>query len=187
MILPTWPVPWGRAGPPAAPRTLHFPFLGRQVQLSPAGVLINGQVPEDPRDQVLLYNYVDSGGGRTPDGTWVGLESLPNSISKVRTLATYCEDVLAQVLGRRERLDAVRAQLPVADYPDTSADLGLVVAVLPMLPLCILFWAEAREESFPARAKVLFDHHVLDILDIESLIFASERMAERIREIIEPA
>ena len=44
----------------------------------------------DPRDQILLYNYVASGGGQAPQGMWVGMESLPNSIAKVRTLAAYC-------------------------------------------------------------------------------------------------
>ena len=61
-------------------------------------VLIDNGTVVDPRDQILLYNYIHSGGGRKPDGNWVGMESLPNSISKVKTLATYCEDKIAKKL-----------------------------------------------------------------------------------------
>lgn len=54
-----------------------------------------GGPPDDPRDQILLYNYVAFGGGVAPSETWIGMESLPNSISKISTLSTYCEQKLA--------------------------------------------------------------------------------------------
>ena len=43
----------------------------------------------------------------------------------------------------------------------------------------VLFWDEEKEDNFPAKVKVLFDEKVMDYLDIESLVFACERMAER--------
>jgi len=61
---------------------------------------------------------------------------------------------------------------------EQSCTAAFLVPVLPRLPLFVLFWDEEQEEGFPAKVKVLFDQGVLDFLDIESLVFSAERMAE---------
>uniref|UniRef100_UPI004056A58B DUF3786 domain-containing protein n=1 Tax=Candidatus Electronema sp. TaxID=2698783 RepID=UPI004056A58B len=165
------------------PDMLRFTFLGRPVRLGTAGVFINGEPPDDPRDQILLYNYAASGGGRQPEGTWIGMESLPNSISKVRTLAVYCEERLAERFsGRAGRLTELCAAL-CATPAEQSVDVAFLVPALPRVPLLLLFWEAEPEDSFAAKVKILFDHHVLDFLDLESLVFAAERMADRLLEL----
>ncbi len=161
---------------------LEFPYLGQRTQLSSSGVLINGKEAEDPRDQILLYNYIHFGGGPEPDPTWVGLESLPNSISKVRTLATYCEERLATFFSGKgkDKILAHCAPLCIQEVTDSSATAAFVVTVLPKIPQQVLFWDEEPEDGFEAKVKVLFPANVLTFLDIESLIFTAERMAELI-------
>lgn len=90
------------------PDLLSFSYLGRSILLGRDEVVMDGEQLVDPRDQILLYNYVAFGGNasggaeeRLPDGTWVGMESLPNSIAKIRTLATYCEGRLAERFAGR--------------------------------------------------------------------------------------
>ncbi len=167
------------------PDMLRFSYLGRSVELGREAVVMAGEQLVDPRDQILLYNYVAFGGGRVPDGNWVGMESLPNSISKIRTLATYCELRLAKRFsGRAERLAALCLQTGAVDGPgDQSGDVGMIIPVLPHVPLYLLFWDEDREDGFEAKIKVLFDHNVMDFLDLESLVFAAERMADRLAEL----
>jgi hypothetical protein len=167
------------------PDLLRILYLGREVEISRAGLLINGVHAADPRDQILLYNYVASGGGTAPQGDWLGMESLPNSMSKVRTLATYCEKPLADhFAGRVHDLAGICAVIGAVSGPEEqSADLGVIVPVLPHVPQYLLFWDEDREENFESRVKVLFDCQVLDFLDIESLVFSAERMAERLIEL----
>ncbi len=174
--------PLGARWQSSTPDTLYLFYLGRAVEVSKKGIRLAGKEPEDPRDQILLYNYVSSAGGRTPDGTWVGMESLPNSISKIKTLSRYCEERLAPCLSvlNRKRLTDIAGRLAATMAPDSpSANLVLTVPVLPMLPERILFWEADPEDGFPARAKILFDHSVLDFLDLESLVFSAERLAER--------
>ncbi|WP_456384777.1 DUF3786 domain-containing protein [Desulfolithobacter sp.] len=169
----------------ARPEVLVFDYLGRRVELSVDQVLMDGDELVDPRDQILLYNYVAYGGGRKPDNTWVGLESLPNTISKVRTLATYCEDRLARRFSGRP-VDLVRICTRLgarSDQGEQSGSVSMVIPVLPFVPLYLLFWDEEPEDGFEARVKVLFDHHVLDFLDVESLVFAAERLADKIAEL----
>lgn len=168
---------------------MAFAYLGQEVVVGKKNLLIAGREPEDPRDQILLYNYVHSGGGRPPTGEWLGLESLPNAISKVRTLATYCEAPLARLFSghSKERLvnGAAAAGGTLIDNP--SATLAFIFPVLPRLPQQIIFWEEEPEDGFAARVKVLFDQRVLDYLDIESLVFSGERLAERLTVVLSGA
>jgi len=175
----------GASWNPGSPDQLGFMYLGRQVTLGKERLQMDGDCPADPRDQILLYNYIFSGGGDPPLHDWVGMESLPNSISKVRTLATYCEEPLARTFsGRARRLEEICRQLGSGDEPgEQSATVAAVIPVLPRIPQYILFWDEEPEEGFASRVKVLFDRKVLDYLDIESLVFSAERMAERMMEL----
>lgn len=169
-----------------SPDMMDFLYLGQRVELSKSGILLGGGEPEDPRDQILLYNYVDSGGGREPDGEWIGMESMANALAKVRTLFTYCEAPLARLFtGRRVRdlADGI-ARAGGRGIEDETADLALQFQVLPKIPQRVLFWDEEPEEGFEAKAKILYDHHALDFLDIESLLFSSERLAERLAALL---
>ncbi len=167
------------------PDVLELFYLGRPAVVGRDYVALAGEALVDPRDQILLYNYAAFGGGRVPDGTWVGMESLPNSISKIRTLATYCELRLAKRFsGRVQKLSELAVKAGGVSGPeDQSGDVGMIISVLPHVPLYLLFWDEEPEDGFEARVKVLFDHNVMDFLDLESLVFASERMADRLAEL----
>ena len=167
------------------PDELCFSYLGRPVLLDRTHLQVDGQELVDPRDQILLYNYVAFGGGDPPGGNWVGMESLPNSISKVRTLATYCEQRLGDLFcGRPAALaDLCRQVGGVSGPAEQSADVGMIVPVLPHVPIYLLFWDEDPEDGFEARVKVLFDQEVMDFLDLESLVFAAERLADRLIEL----
>jgi hypothetical protein len=172
------------------PDFLSFRYLGRELKLGKSNVLLDNDTVVDPRDQILLYNYIHCGGGRKPDGNWVGMESLPNSISKVKTLATYCEEKIAKsfvgkplsmLLEISQKLDGITGPGDLSE----SATAAFVIPVLPMIPQFLLFWDEEPDDGFEAKAKVLFDHHVLDFLDIESLLFSAERLAERIVDLLD--
>jgi len=161
---------------------LLLQFFGRNVQLFHDGILIDGKEVEDPRDQILLYNYVHFAGGDKPAQEWIGMESLPNSISKIRTLRVYCEErIAAHFTGKPELLKELAPQLgaQIQESPEQSCSAAFLIPALPRLPLFVLFWDEEIEDGFPAKVKVLFDQKVLDFLDIESLVFVCERMAER--------
>lgn len=171
---------------PGEPAALRFRYLGQEALVLKSGLLLDGREPEDHRDQILLYNYLASRADSPPSGDWVGLESLPNSISKVKTLATYCEERLAALFSGADpaRLAAAWQAVDGVAVARSGASRAAEVAVLPMIPQLVIFWEAAPEEGFAAQVKVLFDRQVLAFLDLESLVFSAERLADRLLALV---
>ncbi len=159
---------------------LRLLYLGETVFISSESVVSSAGGELDPRDQILLYNYLFFGGAGRLAGDWVGLESFPNSISKVVTLKRYTEDRLAREFqGRGRELERVLVRMGARKVDECHADFCAVVPVLPRVPVQVHFWDADEDDGFPAGVKVLFDRNALEFLDIESLIFAAERMTEK--------
>jgi hypothetical protein len=160
-------------------KALELDYLGRKIFISGEDVLSEHGEELETRDQILLYNYLFFGGEGPLSGRWVGLESFPNSISKVVTLKRYTEDKLAGAFRARVRdLMEGCSRLGGKIAGLCHADACMTVPVLPKVPVQVHFWDEDRDDGFPAKVKVLFDDRALDFLDMESLIFAAERLAE---------
>ncbi len=163
---------------------LRFCYLGSDITLSADFIGYETGLELDPRDQILLYNYLFFAGSGPLSGNWIGLESLPNSISKVSTLRRYAEGRIASFFaGKKEQLKAACLSINAMPFPDCHADLCMVVPVLPKVPMLLYFWDEDRDEGFESRVKIVFDARVMDFLDIESIVFAAERMVEKLEEI----
>lgn len=158
---------------------LELFYLGSKVRINSRHILIDPGREIEPRDQILLYNYIFFWGKGKLSGKWVGLESFPDSISKVVTLKKYTEDKLAaEFESQPDRLRSEAEAIGGTINRECHADLCLTIPVLPRVPMQIHFWDGEPEEGFSASVKVLFDKRAIEFLDIESLIFAAERMAE---------
>lgn len=162
-------------------RFLRLPFWGEEVLVGQSKVLTALGAELNPWEQILLYNYV-LGGAARPLGVWVGMESLPNSISKVKSLKTHCEDRLAEAFSSRveEIAGAMEGLGRLLDVHDKGMDVGAEFQILPNLSIRVLFWDEDKKEGFGAKAKFLFDSSVLQVVDLESLVFASEQLTDRL-------
>jgi len=67
---------------------------------------------------------------------------------------------------------------------NTSADVAVCFFALPRVPVLLLFWDEGPEDGFSATAKLLFDESIIDHLDVESILFLSERLRQMLCESI---
>ncbi len=160
---------------------LCLSYLGEEVCLGREAVRVSSGLELDPRDQILLYNYLRFARGTPLSHHFVGLEAFPNSVAKVATLKRYAEDLLAQrFAGAPGVLKKALRALGARDWPEGQADISAILPALPRVPLVILFWDEDQEEGFSAQVKILFDQVALDYLDLESLVFLAERAAERL-------
>lgn len=160
-----------------------FKYLGKDVFISPETIFFKDGTELETRDQILLYNYLFFGGKGELSGEWVGLESFPNSISKVVTLKRYTEEKLARhFAGRTQDFVAGCVAVGGRQVEECQADACMEIPVLPKVVIRLNFWDEDQDDGFEAEVKALFDKRALDFLDIESLIFAAERLAETIIE-----
>lgn len=158
---------------------LRLPYLGTGVLISKDSIVSENNMELEPRDQILLYNYIFFASDAPLSGNWVGLEAFPNSISKVVTLRKYTEEKLANAFdGRLNELKAILASMSGVILQECHADLCMQVSILPKVPVQVHFWNSSQEDGFAAQSKVLFDAAAMHFLDIESLVFAAERMAE---------
>lgn len=165
------------------PRELSIPYLDTVVLLRPDEAKREDGLPLDPRDQILLYNYVFFAGKASLSGEFVGLETFPNSLSKVSTLRRYAEEKLARAFsGRLALLQKALQGFRYTLLPDSPGDLAVLVWVLPKVPLRIHFFEGEEEEGLEPEVKILYDARATAYLDLESLVFCAERLVERLME-----
>jgi hypothetical protein len=65
---------------------------------------------------------------------------------------------------------------------DLKADVALRFEPLPRIPLLLLFWEQEPGENDPAEIKLLFGETIVAHLDIESILFLSERVKDLLLE-----
>jgi len=59
-----------------------------------------------------------------------------------------------------------------------STDLAFLFKPMPKIPLMLMFWEGDQKEGLNAIVKVLFDETITQHLDIESIMFLSERLRQ---------
>jgi hypothetical protein len=84
------------------------------------------------------------------------------------------------ISGRMEEFTGRVKDLGAKIVKEESADLCLQFDIFPELSIRILFWDAQPEDGFEARVKFLFDKNVLEIIDLESLWFACQKLTDRI-------
>jgi len=138
----------------------------------------------DPWDAILLYNYIASRGQEPPTGRWIAYNSLPNSVSKAKTLAHLEQKLADHFAGRAELLKERASQVggEMVAVGGEDADVQAAFLPLPRVPIMLLFWDTDPEEDFAPQSKFLFDNSVTHYLDLESILFLVEHLMERLMD-----
>ena len=160
---------------------LELPYFAWTVHIQEGSITKEDGSPLNRWEQVFLYNHVAMGGSRTPEGKWKGLEGIPNTVSKVKSMRDGVEAPLVERFrGRSQELLSAGIGLGGLDVKEQhpAADVALLFRALPKVPVLLLFWDEDESEPFDARVKMLFDETIVEHLDIESMIFLSERLRQ---------
>lgn len=130
-------------------------------------------------EQVFILNHLAQGGSRPPTGKWKGFVEFPNTVSKMVSMkSTVEEPLIARFSGRTDELRRRALELGAQPMPAQggSADVAVVFTPLPRVPVALLFWDAAPGDEVEAQAKLMFDATVVEHLDIESIVFLSERL-----------
>lgn len=158
---------------------VELPYFSWKIKIKKDALTDEGDKLLDRWEQVFIYNHMAQGGDSLPSGKWIAFEEIPNTVSKVKTMRDKVEAVLSNHFrGRQEALKNRSLTLGAKSLEGEgqSADLVLEFWPLPRIPLRLFFWDAEEGEEFEARTKLLFDRNILEHLDIESILFLSERL-----------
>ncbi|MBL0731570.1 MAG: DUF3786 domain-containing protein [Desulfosarcina sp.] len=136
-------------------------------------------------EQVFIHNHIAQGGSRLPTGKWKSFIEFPNTVSKIKSMKGLVEKPLIERFkGKPDEFLVASEQLGGLDMTAEirSADLALFFSPLPRIPVMLMFWDQILDEDFEAEIKLLFDENILSHLDIESIMFLSERLKQLLCE-----
>ena len=160
---------------------LELPYFNSFIYIKPGQIFKTDGSSLTRWEQVFLYNHMAQGGSSRPTGNWKGLVDFPNTVSKIKSMKTHVEDPLIQrFTGKIQELKnkALSFGGKLISDAGISADASVLFNPLPRIPVMLLFWDENTDDGYGAEVKLLFDETVIDHLDIESIMFLSERIKQ---------
>lgn len=160
---------------------LELPYFNDSVIIAKQNILKKDGSSLTRWEKVFIYNHIAQGGSAMPTGKWKNLVEFPNTISKIKSMVEHVELPLTKRFkGRLNELFSISGFLGGTDMTGevNSADAAILFKALPRVPLMLMFWDEDADEGFEAQAKLLFDETVCEHLDIESIMFLSERLCQ---------
>jgi hypothetical protein len=162
-------------------KVLELPYFNDVVYISPQKIIKKDGSAITRNEQVFLYIHMAQGGSSKPSGKWKSLKEFPNTVSKVVSMKSQVEDPLVKTFaGRLQSLAQKALEIGGKDMSSgyETADLAFLFQVLPRVPVMLVFWDAEPEDGFDAQARLLFDETITQHLDIESIMFLSERIKE---------
>ncbi len=160
---------------------LELPYFTETVVIRPDGIQKKDGTALNRWEQVFIYNHLAQGGSALPAEDWRGFEQIPNTVSKIKSMQRHVEaPLVARFRGRLQALAEAARSLGARDVTGQvgSADAAFQFQPLPRIPLLLLFWDEAPADGLAAGVKLLFDATITEHLDIESILFLSERLRQ---------
>lgn len=136
-------------------------------------------------EQVFIFNHMAQGGSILPKGKWKGLVEFPNTISKQKSMKSHVEEPLIERFkGKVDELKVKALSIGGIEKTNKIATCSAAFFFQPMprTPLLLIFWDESKEDGFEADVKVQFDETITEHLDIESMMFLSERLRQLLCE-----
>jgi len=158
---------------------LELPYFNDAVIIAPNGIHKRDGSELTLWEQVFINNHMAQGGDELPAGRWKSFKEFPNTVSKQVSMRDHVEAPLVRrFTGNVEGLRSKALEIGGADKTaeNESADLAVFFQVLPRVPVMLMFWDGEPEDGFDAEIKLLFDETVSQHLDIESIMFLSERL-----------
>jgi hypothetical protein len=158
---------------------LRLPYFSDHIIIAKNAICKEDGGPLSRWEQVFIYNHMAQGGSADPTDTWKGLEQIPNTISKIKSMRRHVElPLIDHFSGKPDALKAAARPLGAIDISAQygNADVTLKFQPLPRIPVILLFWDAEPEDELEAQVKLLFNETITQHLDIESILFLSERL-----------
>ncbi len=160
---------------------LELPYFNEHIIITPDRITHNDGSAMTRYEQVFIYIHMAQGGSALPSGKWRNLVEIPNTVSKVVSMVDHVEKPLIEKFqGKIDELTQAALKIGGIDKHDEypTSDVAILFSPLPRVPVMLMFWDGEEEDGFSAEAKLSFDDTITQHLDIESIMFLSERLRE---------
>jgi len=164
---------------------LELPYFNDSVVIADDDIVMSNGSELTRYEKVFIYIHMAQGGKSEPTGRWKGFVEFPNTVSKMKSMIDGIEKPMIQRFrGKPHELAKAGARIGGRDITGEteSADVALHFQPLPKVPVRIIFWDETKEDKIDAAIKFLFDETITEHLDIESVMFLSERLKQLLCE-----
>ena len=166
-------------------QALKLPYFTDSVLITKDHLVKKEDAELSRWEQVFILNHIAQGGSSIPTGTWKGFVEFPNTVSKIKSMVEHVEKpLIEQFKGKADKLLAAARSIGGSDITGKidSADVATLFQAFPKVPVMLLFWDEEKSDGFGAEVKLLFDETITEHLDIESIVFLSERLKQLLCE-----
>ncbi len=174
-----FPLCAGGIGAELVDGSMKISCLGMDFLVSPEGdITTRGYI--NPWIKILLLHYIRTGGRGEPSGRWVSFSELKAGRVKASSFNRDCEEPLRELLDHDiARTGAMLSRLGAEETVSESADHAWRLQALPKVPVLILYWKEDKDLDVmgSSMCRILFDGSADRFLDVESLIFLLEGLA----------
>ncbi len=164
---------------------LELPYFNERIIITPERIMHADGSAMTRYEQVFIYIHMAQGGSALPKGKWRNLVEIPNTVSKMISMKDHVETPLIEKFqGKTEALKQAALKIGGIDKHDAfpTSDVAMLFQPLPRVPVMLMFWDGHEEDGFGAEAKLSFDDTITRHLDIESIMFLSERLRELLCE-----
>jgi hypothetical protein len=162
-------------------KALELPYFNRKIIIRKSIITTPEGRELNPWEQVFIFNHMAQGGSSLPSGKWISFQAIPNTIPKVVSMKNEVEEPLVKRFGGKlGELEEASESLGGVKTDETggSADAVYLFQPFPKIPVLLNFWEEDQSEGFGAEVKLHFDETITEHLDIESIVFLSERLRQ---------
>lgn len=160
-------------------KVIEISYLGRPCRVSyPEGKIQVSGWPELPHEeQILILQYLAWASGLPQRERWLSFLELPGGPHHFAPFQVEAIFPLAKAFGDKPDV-FLAAAFSLGGMKAELGHAGVVLPVLPRLPLAFMIWT--GDEEFPASANILFDASAETYLPTASLymlgIAASQRL-----------
>lgn len=160
---------------------IELPYFNDTLLIRVKGIQKRSGAELTRWEQVFIYNHMAQGGRKLPTGNWKGLVEFPNTVSKMKSMRSHVETpLIRRFSGRPKELIAAGEAIggKRLQGETVTADVAMLFSPLPRVPVMMVYWGPAEEEGYEAEIRLLFDETIVEHLDIESMMFLSERIRQ---------
>ncbi len=146
--------------------TLNLFFINQQYRVEhPSGeITAEDGTPASQYLAIIILHYLATADGTPLTGRWVAYRHLPGGDIYLDPFKKRAVNPFLKAFGGKPE-QFREAATAIGGYETSTSGIGMVIPVLPRVPICFVLWP--GDEEMPSSANILFDETAPSYLPTE--------------------